>query len=132
MRKVVLILSIVILASCGHDHTKDRVVGKVHELYTKELKDSLKKHQKASTLMRKKIIDSMNVAFRKAPEGKGWYSAAEMNLPAGVIIDFNPDRLDYTGPGPYLIIVKGFDGRQKICKINREKWLMFHRGDILK
>jgi len=132
MKKIVLLIAISLMVSCGHDHSKDKVLGNIHDVFNKELKDSLKKFTLAMHSQRKKIIDSMRVVARRAPEGKGWYSAREMNLPPGQIMEFNPEELSYKGPGPYMIIIKGPDGRQTINKINREKWLMFHRGDVLK
>ncbi len=133
MKKVILILAVATMfASCGHDHNKDKVLGNIHDVFKKELNDSVKKFSKVLLTQRKKLIDSMRVVARRAPEGKGWFSAREMGLPPGTIMEFNPDELDYKGPGPFLIIIKGSDGRQSINNIDRRKWLMFKRGDILK
>lgn len=131
MKKIIL-FAVIFLVSCSHDHSKDKVLGNIHDVFNKELKDSLKKFAVAMHNQRKKIIDSMRVSFKRAPEGTGWYSAKDMHLPPGKIMDFNPDDVDYSGPGPYLIIIKGSDGRQTINRIDKEKWLMFQRGDILK
>jgi len=133
MKKVVLLLAVVVMASCGHDHSKDAVVGNVHTLYTKENKDLANKMQADMLLMRKKLIDSMIIASKKSvPVAVGFYASSEMKLPTGTIIDFHPLELKYTGPGPYIVVIKGFDGKQSINKIDREKWLMFHRGDVIK
>lgn len=131
MKKLLFLVLIVLLASCSHDHKKDKVIGNVHDIYLKEVNKMKADISKEQVAFRKKIIDSMNVAFKKAPEGKGWYSSKEMKLPSGVCIDFNPDELT-AKTGPYYIIIRGFDGKQSINKVDRERWLLLQRGDVIK
>lgn len=131
MKKLILAISIMSLASCGHDHKNDKVVGNVHDLYLKEANKMKADWNKNLSIYKNFIIDSVKASFKKAPEGKGWYSAKEMRLPTGTIIDFNPTDLD-AKTGPFYIIVRGFDGKQSINNVDREKWLLLQRGDILK
>jgi hypothetical protein len=131
MKKIKIILIGALLASCGHEHKDDKVVGNVHDLYLKEVNQMKADMSKNMSVFRKRIADSVRVSFGKALEGKGWYSAKDMHLPTGTIIDFNPTDMDAQA-GPFYIIIKGFDGKQFINKVDREKWLLLQRGDILK
>jgi len=121
-----------LFASCGHDHNKDKYLGNIHDIYGAQLMDTIKIYKLHITDVRKKVIDSMRVVNKNAPEGKGWYSAKENRLPTGIITAFNPEVLDYDGPGPYLVTMKGFDGKLTINTITRKQWLMFSRGDVFK
>jgi len=130
MKKIILI-SCIALASCSsHDHSTDKVIGNIHEIHLKEMA-SMKKH----------IIDSMKTIIplrtgsgSEALNKTGWYSSTELKLPPGTAIDFNPSGpTDLTqGKGPYFIIIKGFDGKKTINKVNYDKWLMITTGDIIK
>lgn len=129
MKKIIILLSVASLVACGHSHEKDKELGNVHSLYLKEVEKVKADYVKD----RKRLIDSVrNSMIKTEPARVGFYSAAQHKLPEGTIIDFNPDDLAYKGDGPFLIVIKGSDGLQSICKINKEQWTMFHRGDKLK
>ena len=132
MKILFFIMAVITLVSCGHKHSSDKVFGNIHTLHTKEL-----------VTLKKKIIDSMKVvASQKIPmvsgesalSKAGWYSASEMKLPTGTAVDFRPSGPtdDTKGKGPYYIIIRGFDGKQTINKVNYEKWMIITTGDILK
>ena len=132
MKKIFFLLATVTLFSCGHDHSKDKVIGNVHELYLKEVNRMKKDMHNEMVLTKKKIVDSMKVYLKNSAEtAPGWYSSKDMKLPTGTIIDFNPTSLT-ANSGPYYIIIRGFDGKQSINNVDREKWLLLQRGDILK
>ena len=123
MKKISLI-AVMFLTSC-HNFDKDEEIGNIHSIFSKEV-----------FIMKKKTIDSMKAVLAKAPkpkidESSGWYSAEELKLPPGIIVGFNPETNGKEGP-PFYVLMKGFDGRRSINKVNQEKWLLLKVGDIIK
>jgi hypothetical protein len=136
MKKIIFLTIMAAMTACTHDHKKDKVIGNVHDVYLKEVNQMKADMVKDRLLFKKKIVDSMNVVFKKAPESKnkGWYSAKDLHLPTGTCISFNPTdgTSERAKTGPYYIIIRGFDGKQSINKVDQEKWRNLLEGDVLK